>query len=299
MSGRPGEDSANAGENSCEEGGLSSFLRSLLAGIPWSESSSCEETVEFDLPGGSAIDVHNANGRTRIIGEERRGVVLLAVKHARAETQQAAQRLLDDIRIDASEVGGTLELDVEIPRKWNRHGSVDLEIRVPRQIETRVSSANGKLCLQGLRCAVNARSSNGSVRIEDVVGDIDITTANAKVSCACTCGHLVARSSNGKIEVGDHRGSIDASTSNGLIHASLEELAKEGVSLATSNGRIVLELPREPDAEVDIRVDNGVIRSELSFGPKSTETNGRLRGRLGRGGVPIKLRTSNGTISLR
>ncbi len=295
MSSKPIDD----GEKCDETGGLSSFLRSLLAGIPWSESASVEEQITFDVPRGNVIDVHNANGKTRVIGEDRSDLSLRAVKHARAETQQAAQQLLDDIGVDAAEVSGTLELGVEIPRKWNRHGSVDLEIRVPRRLETRVSSANGKLCLQGLRCTVRVNSSNGSVRIDDVVGDIDITTANAKVSCACTCGRLVARSSNGKIEVGEHRGSIDASTSNGLIHATLEQLAREGISLATSNGRIVLELPEEPDAEVDIRVDNGLIRSELSFGSRASESNGRLRGRLGRGGVPIKLRTSNGTISLR
>ena len=31
--------------------------------------------------------------------------------------------------------------------------------------------------------------------------------------------------------------------------------------LATSNGRIALELPEEVDGDVDIRVDNGVIRT--------------------------------------
>ncbi len=71
-----------------------------------------------------------------------------------------------------------------------------------------------------------------------------------------------------------------------------------GVSLATSSGRIVVELPTDVDA--DVRVENGAIRNQLavdSAGGDSRE--GRLRGRLGKGGVPIKLRTSNGTISLR
>ena len=69
--------------------------------------------------------------------------------------------------------------------------------------------------------------------------------------------------------------------------------------MATSNGRIVLDLPEKTDADVDVRVDNGVIHNELALGLHSDESTGRLRGRLGRGGTPIKLRTSNGTISLR
>ena len=51
---------------------------------------------------------------------------------------------------------------------------------------------------------------------------------------------------------------------------------------------------------MDIRVDNGVIRNSLDVEQApNDERAGRLRGRLGRGGCPIKLRTSNGTVSLR
>jgi len=162
-----------------------------------------------------------------------------------------------------------------------------------------VSAANGKLYLEGMRRAVRARSSNGSVHVSDVVGDIEVHTSNAKVSCDCTCGRLMARSSNGKIELDDHRGSIDASTANGPIRATLEELGREGVLLATSNGRITLELPAEVDAELDMRVDNGLIRNDRELSAQSRDSNGRVRGRLGRGGSLIKLRTSNGIISLR
>lgn len=283
----------------CDQGGLSGFLRGLLSGIPWSESATDELTITFDPPRSGQLELHNPNGKTRVIGEDRSDILVRAVKHARAESQQAAEQLLDDIRLEATDVAGNLELEVDVPRKWNRHGSVDIEARVPRELEVRVSSANGKLCLQGLRAGVYAHSSNGSVRMVDIVGDIEIDTANAKVSCDCTCGRLVARSSNGKIEVGEHSGSIDACTSNGLIHASLSRLAREGIDLATSNGRIILELPDNPDADVDVRVDNGVIRSDIELGNEVSESAGRLRGRLGRGGAPIKLRTSNGTISLR
>jgi hypothetical protein len=281
------------------QAGLSGFLRSLLDGIPWSERAKIEEQIEVDAPRGSTLGLHNPNGRTRVIGEDRHNVLIELSKHARAENEEAAARLLDEIKVRTHDDGDGMRIEVDVPSKWNRHGSVDLQVRVPRALEVSVSSANGKLCLQGMRCNVHAHSSNGSIKIADVIGDIDVTTANAKVSCRCTAGRLVARSSNGKIEVGEHSGSLDATTSNGLIRAQLEELADEGVNLATSNGRILLELPNEPDAEVDVRVDNGVIRSELALGQDHTEGGGRLRGRAGRGGAPIKLRTSNGTISLK
>ena len=84
-----------------------------------------------------------------------------------------------------------------------------------------------------------------------------------------------------------------------MIKASLEALDQTGISLTTSNGRITLELPEEPDADVDIRVENGLIRNDLTLEDETGDANGRVRGRIGKGGTPIRLRTSNGTISLR
>ncbi|CAG0978702.1 hypothetical protein MYXO_01725 [Myxococcaceae bacterium] len=287
--------------SACEggRGGFGGFLRTLLAGIPWSERVEGIETLHYGAPGCCVIRVHNSNGKTCVRGEDRDDIEVLVSKSARAESSEAASQLLDDIRVVDSEISGVLSLEVEIPRKWNRHGSVNLEIQVPRKLRVEVTASNGKVHIAGLRSSLKARSSNGSVSVCDVVGDVDVLTSNAKVECNETCGRLVARSSNGKIELDGHRGSVDASTSNGLISASVDEVSREGILLATSNGRIVLDLPEAVDADVDLQVDNGVIRNDRELGGGTRETNGRVRGMLGRGGAPIRLRTSNGSIALR
>ncbi len=281
------------------ERSFASFLRSLLAGIPWSERAEGKEKVTLDAPAGGVFRVHNSNGRTRVTGSQRNDIEVVAHKTARAESGEAATRLLDEIRLVFTETAEGLDLDVEIPRKWNRRGTAHLDIQLPRDMHVSVAAANGRVDVEGIRGPVRARSSNGSATIVDVIGDVEVSTSNAKVCCACTRGRLTARSSNGKIELQEHRGSVDAATSNGLIRVGLEELGKGGVTLATSNGRIVLELPERVDADVDVRVDNGVIRNDRPLGRTTKESNGRIVGRLGSGGPFIKLRTSNGSISLR
>ena len=52
-------------------------------------------------------------------------------------------------------------------------------------------------------------------------------------------------------------------------------------------------------ADVDMRVENGLIRNDLDLEQQSGDEQGWVRGRLGKGGCPIRLRTSNGTISVR
>jgi DUF4097 and DUF4098 domain-containing protein YvlB len=275
------------------------FLRTLLSGIPWSELAERVDALRFKSPEGGGLRVRNPNGRVEVEGEDRDDIVVEVAKRARAESEEEATRLLDGIGLRREEHPDGLILEVEIPRRWNRHGHVNLELRVPRNLRIACESVNGKVCVSGMRSDVAARSSNGAVCVEDVTGDVHASTTNNKVTCVGTCGRLLARSSNGKIEISEHRGDVDASTSNGLIRASVEELGPSGVLLATSNGRIVLEIPDDASASVDVRVDNGVIRNELELDDATRSSDGRLRGQLGEGGAPIKLRTSNGSITLR
>ncbi len=287
--------------NGCgDRRGFGDLLRSLLSGVPWSERAEETETRNLATPRGGALRVDNANGKTRVIGEDRDDIEVAIRKVARAESQEGARALLEAIRLDVRDEADVLVVGFDIPGRWNRRGWVDVEVRAPRGLRVDVVAANGRVCIQGLRSAVRCKSSNGTIRIEDVIGDISVATSNAKVKTVCTCGRLRARSSNGKIELEEHRGSVDASTSNGMIHCDLDELGTEGVVLSTSNGRISLDLPDEVDGDVDIRVDNGVIRTSREVAGVSGEDHrGRVKGTLGRGGVPIRLRASNGTISVR
>ncbi len=267
--------------------------------LPWAESASREESMIIPAPAGRAISIHNANGKTRVIGEDRDDIEIRIHKSVRADCSDLATRLLDSIQLQSSAGADVLEIEVQIPRRCSRHAVAHIELHVPRETRISTSSSNGKISLEGIDRDVRARSSNGSISICEVNGDIDVTTANAKVACRCTHGHLRARSSNGKIELGGHRGSIDASTTNGIIRASLESVGEVGVNLTTSNGRIVLDLPAETDADIDMRVENGLIHNDLDLEQQSGDENGWVRGRLGKGGCPIRLRTSNGTISVR
>ncbi len=288
-------------EKTTAEGpGFGGLLRTLFSRIPWAEQRSEEEVLVVPAPSGQTLSVRNANGKTCVRGEDRDDVEIRITKSVRADCEDVAAKLLESIKLQNSDASDVLEIEVQIPRKCARHGLAHLELRVPRDTRVALSSTNGKICLEHLDRSIRARSSNGSVSIAEVNGDIDVTTANAKVACRGSSGHLRARSSNGKIEIVDHDGSVDASTSNGVIKASLETLGEAGVSLTTSNGRIALDLPAFPDADIDIHVENGHIRNDLDFEAESgNDETGRVRGRVGKGGTPIRLRTSNGTVSIR
>ncbi len=277
---------------------IGSFLRSLLEGIPWRERAELDETLMLPAP-KTGLTIDNENGRTRVIGEDRTDVALRFVRAARGESAEDAARRADEIKVRTREAGGELFVEVDVPGRFLLRGKADLEVRVPRGTRATVNSANGLVCVSGLRAGVRANSSNGPIRVSDVIGDVELSTSNARVHTECTCGRIVARSSNGKIDLSEHKGSVDAATSNGTIRCRLDSVDAAGVVLATSNGRIALELPADCDGDVDIRVDNGTIRTQREMPCAPREKEGRLRCTLGRGGAPIRLRASNGSVSLR
>lgn len=287
-------------ENAIQQSGFGGIFRRLFSKMPWQESATAEDEKTIPAPRSGAISIHNANGKTRVIGEDREDILIRIQKKVSADCPDRAQRLLDSIQISDERAGDVLEIEVQIPRRCSRRAVAHIEVRVPRATRVASRSANGRICIEGLERSIRARSSNGAIDIREIIGDIDVTTANAKVACRATQGRLLARSSNGKIEVGGHTGSIDASTSNGVIKATIDALGEGGILLSTSNGRIVLELPEDSNADVDMKVDNGHIRNDLALeSTLSSPAEGRVQGRIGKGGTPIRLRTSNGTISLR
>lgn len=289
----------DAAADACEgHGGFGDFLRSLLAGIPWSDRAEVLETLHFGAPRSRTLRIENANGKTRILGEERDDIEVRLQKIARAENEEAAKALAESTRLVATDTDSSLDFEIAMPRRWNRRGIVNMEIRVPRSTRVEISASNGRVCIHGLHASVRAHSSNGAVSVEHVEGDVEVQSSNAKVHCASVHGKLVARTSNGKIEIVQHRGALDAATSNGLIDAQIDHVGGP-VVLATSNGKIAVSLPEEVDADVDVRVDNGIIRSQRSLCRCTHSTGGRLTGQLGKGGTPIKLRTSNGSVSVR
>jgi hypothetical protein len=69
-----------------------------------------------------------------------------------------------------------------------------------------------------------------------------------------------------------------------------------GTLAETTNGSVVLALPADSQADLEARCLNGNFLSELPVEMQSTLKPREMRGKLGRGGAPIKLHTVNGGI---
>jgi hypothetical protein len=215
------------------------------------------------------------------------------------------QERLHAIRIEASSSGNSVQVRTVRP-EFDHHGNMGAKyvVRVPRQTEID-----------------RMRSSNGSLRLENITGNATLNTSNGGVEVRGVDGHMAFQTSNGSVHAEDLRGGLRATTSNGGIHVHLRgSQGSEPLLVSTSNGSVDLELDTPHTSELVASTSNGGITVRLPAGTNAALTahtsghdriqtdfdvtvhgqlvRSRLDGMIGSGGPRIDLRTSNGNIRL-
>ena len=150
----------------------------------------------------------------------------------------------------------------------------------------RASNCDGKLRLT---------TSGGSLDLKGLKGDIKASTSGGSVKGSNISGELNAHTSGGGIHLYDLACSLEASTSGGSIDVEIKELGKY-VKLSNSGGGIDLQLPKGKGVDLDLEGDRIKTDQLGNFDGKVEDDS--LQGKLNGGGVPVRVRSSSGRISL-
>ena len=132
---------------------------------------------------------------------------------------------------------------------------------------------------------VTALGSNGSVRLRELGGPVDVAVGNGSIELDDVAATLALSSDNGRITGRRLTSStVDASADNGTVALSFLEPPRSVVA-RSSNGRIELELPDDVAYRVDARSDNGSVDTAVRTDPAS--------------GYVIDARSDNGSVTVR
>ena len=213
----------------------------------------------YPLPPGAVFQLQNVNGSVNVSAWEREEVEVYAIK-----TAQSDPRDLDRVQIEVQSQGDTVRVETRYPQDDAVAVYVEYHIRVPHRCELRRIS-----------------TVNGFVRVFGVEGSGDLRTVN------------------GNVDVFDSSGRFSARTTNGNVRIALHGLEGSGpLSLETVNGTVELGLPGDAGADLEVLSLNGDFRSELPVLVKNSVGARGFRGRLGRGGGPLRIHTVNGAIRI-
>ena len=220
----------------------------------------------YSLPPGGHLDIGDINGTITLEPSTDSRVQVHAVRDARDSSDQAAQKLLADVKM-VEEVGpDRVRVDVDGSGR-NSFGlrqsvSVRYDVHVP----------------PGL--VVSARTQNGAIQINDVTGTMTATTTN---------GGITARNLSG---------GISASTVNGGVLVSLSDVRAD-VSARTVNSGVHIEIPPDAKADLDASVVNGGVSVDDALNLSGGDRGRRhVSGSLNGGGPRISAQTTNGGVRI-
>lgn len=282
-------------------------------GLPLLFSSAC--VVDLDSQGQMAREEH----RFKVSGQPE---IRLTTFDGSIEIRSWDQ---PEVLVEVEKHGATKDaiarLDVRVSQQENR---IEVEARRPLGggafIGIHMSPNVRFVATVPRQSSVFARSGDGSIRIARVTGRLELRTGDGSIRGDELSGELTVNTGDGSIILDEVDGSIDITTGDGGVNVagklagarirtgdgSVTVRAEKGSamasdwSLSTSDGGVVLYLPGDFDADLDAHTGDGRIRSEFTLSDEARERESRtLRGRIGRGGHTLKVRTGDGTIVLR
>jgi hypothetical protein len=195
-------------------------------------------------------------------------------------------------------------------RGWDRN-----EILVRAKIQTWAESdAEARRLAAGIRVrtddrrisadeSASGRRSGWSVSYDVYVprqSDLDLTTHNGGISVEGVQGRIAVEALNGGVSIRNVRGELRGGTTNGGVMLALDgdRWVGDGVDLETTNGGVTIVVPERYNARLETGTVNGGMHVEFPITVQGM-VGRRLTTTLGAGGPLIRVRTTNGGVTLK
>jgi DUF4097 and DUF4098 domain-containing protein YvlB len=213
---------------------------------------------------GGVISVDGrTNGGVSVRGWDKPEILVRAQVQAWAKTDDEARALAEQVQVDIR--GTVIRSEGPTSQGRDRKGwAVSFEVYVPHASD------------------LSLKAHNGGISVRDVQGRIEFDTTNGGVSLARLAG------------------TVRGTTTNGGINLTLDgtQWRGEGVDVRTTNGGVKVIMP----ANYSAHLESGTVNGGMTFDFPVTvqgKIDRELNTDIGSGGPPIRVRTTNGGVSIR
>lgn len=265
-----------------------------------------ERTVQLTapMPANSTFEAQTHNGHIDITGADVIECSLTATITGRAYTEEEAQKIAEETKVELVNSGNKLIAKIEKPKDVpgrHRQVSVSLDVIVPNKTSTDVITHNGALTIKNLTGQIKGKTHNGKVATEKISGTIELETHNGGVHCEEITGKTKLLTHNGSITCKDTSGDTELRTHNGNAEVFYSSTAPPvcNISAVTHNGSVRLNAPSNLSAKIEASTHNGSITTDLPITVTGKLTKTKLTGTIGSGEGKLYLETHNGSINIK
>ena len=278
------------------------LFATLLSAVVAVGPVTMDTDTTFAAGDASRLDVESMGGEVVVHGWDRDEIRVVA---------EHSSRTLVEIRRS----GRTVFIE---PEGRSFPTVVDFEVWVPRAMDVSLEGFQSSLSVDGTSGEIEAETFQGSVSIEGGSGTVQATSVSGRVTIRGASGEVIAEATSGSIVISDSSGEIEAESVGGSI--LMENMAATRVdaetvggrveysgSLApggdyyfgTHSGRVVLELPRDAEAELRLTTLSGNVSVDHPGAAIERASRGRSSVRLGNGGSRVEVESFSGRILVR
>jgi hypothetical protein len=258
----------------------------------------------FTTTGKPDVDLSTFDGSIEVRSWDRPEVLVVIEKRGRDKADA------DTIEVHSEQNGNRVTVDARVPKGdghwnigWNNNRSAKLIVSLPAASNLQAKSGDGSIDIEKITGTVDLRSGDGSIRARSLTGDLRAHTGDGSIKVDDVSGSLDVDTGDGSIAAAGTFTSVRARSGDGSVsvHAAGGSSAASDWNITTGDGSVTLELPDGFGAELDAHTGDGAIRMndiQLSNVTGATAKN-TVRGTLGTGGHAVRVRTGDGSITLR
>jgi len=220
------------------------------------------------------------------------------------------KRDVDLIEVKAAQDGNRIEVTVTEPRnrggfnlEFNNHRSAKLYVSLPAASNVNARSGDGSIDIEKIDGKLTLRSGDGNIDGRRLSGAVDAHTGDGAIKLADIKGDLNVDTGDGPITLIGQLTSVHARSGDGTVNIEAEpgSAAEGDWDIVTGDGTVNLAVPDGFGAELDAHTGDGNIHLEDITLSNVSGALGRstVKGRLGAGGRNVRVRTGDGSITLR
>ncbi len=263
------------------------------------------EEKHFPTSGKADVTLATFDGSIEVRPWDKPEVQVIIEKRAR---DKAA---VDEIDIRSEQNGDHIVVEVKARKNdhrgmnfgWNLSRSAKLIVSMPASADLSARSGDGSIDVERIVGRVEMHSGDGSIRARNVGGDVTAHSGDGSIRVDGANGALNVDTGDGSIVLAGKLSSVRARSGDGsvTVRAETGSTSSADWDISTGDGSVILELPDEFGAELDAHTGSGGIRMhDITVSNVSGEIRrNTVRGRIGSGGRMVRVRTGDGTITLK
>jgi len=281
--------------------GLATPLAGCVVQVDSGGFSSRNE-MHFRVEGAPVVDLSTFDGAIEVRSWARPDVLV------QVELRASSKPLLESIDVSRNSQDShvAVKATVRSSSGWDLSSggarSVRLVATVPVDSEVRLHSGDGSLRVERVRGRIDARTGDGRIVMREVGGDILAHTGDGSVQLEDVDGRCTVSTRDGSVLVSGRLRGLEVSSGDGSVTVrAADDSEVTDWNIDTRDGGVVIALPGRPNARLDLQTGDGRIAlsgfADLQLAQQHDRRS--LRGVLGSGAGRLRVRTGDGTITVK